>query len=134
MWNGEAALAQDIVADQLTRHLPGGRVQSMSRAELVGRIAQLRASCPNPGLVVGVGPVLPQGMVVGRWALLESRAGHVRGTSGDAGDEPRRQGGSGWIAGGADMLRIVERRVVECWTSCDLTAVAELAREPSCLE
>lgn len=110
LWNGDLKLANQIIGEQFVRNLPQVRGVPAPRGQLVELIAGVRSRCPGTRMIIDAGPLISQGLVVGRWSfVLPEERNRVR-------IAPLTR-----IAGGTDILRIDDGRIVECWTTTDLT-------------
>ena len=115
LWNGDLALADDIIHAEFVLHrspppqLPEGRT---GRDALVAWIEQTRSLFPDLHFTVEVGPVVEGGTVAGHWIAEGTYQGGVPGSTAPAGTRIR--------FGGTDMWRSEDGRVREYWLSDDL--------------
>jgi hypothetical protein len=118
LWNGDLKLANQIIGEQFVRNLPQARGVLAPRERLVELIANVRSRCAGTRLLVDAGPLISQGLVVGRWSLVPQEE-HSRVTT------PVLVR----IAGGTDILRIDNGHIVECWSTTDLAAIDPVSRQ-----
>ncbi|MFI5937642.1 ester cyclase [Actinoplanes sp. NPDC051494] len=115
LWNGDYALADEIVADGFRLHaamVDGGDGSAIdSPKALVGWIAQTRAAMPDLRFTIEVGPLTDGDHVVVRWRAAGTYAGGMPGATAPA--------GTGIDFTGTDILRIADSRFVEYWINSD---------------
>ena len=108
MWNGNLALAQDIIADGFVAHLTADALpppEQIRDARSVALWVELiRGRGVDLSYSVEVGPIADGDLVVGYWRLVGFR---------------RAADGSAllpFVKVGIDILRHRDGRLVECWT------------------
>ena len=115
LWNGNLAVAEEIVAPGFVAHLaPWGNSPGEVRGPegLKQRIDGSMAAFTDRGFATTVGPLVDGDMVAGRWVFRAAYGGGIPGTS-DA-DIGRRV-----EYAGMDILRVEDGKIVEWWLCAD---------------
>lgn len=115
MWNGDLALAEEIVAPDYRLNMypiGGGDLSAYASAPgMAGRIGQLHAAIAPFAFEVQVQPLFGDGMIAGRWLASGIYQGGFPGARAEPGTPVR--------FAGADFLRIENGKVAEYWLSSD---------------
>ena len=108
MWNGNLAIANDIIAEGFVAHLTGDALpleEDVRDAASVARwVASIRRRGSNLSYIVELGPMVDGDFVVAYWRLTGVRQG------------PDGSSQQPFEKVGIDILRYRGNRVVECWT------------------
>jgi hypothetical protein len=108
MWNGNLAIANDIIADGFVAHLTGDAPPPLEDirdpASVARWVAAIRKRGSNLSYTVELGPIVDADLVVAYWHLVGMRQGP------DGGPQQRFE------KVGIDILRFRGDRLVECWT------------------
>ena len=115
LWNGDIALALEIIHPEFTLHrIPPPRIpdQPAGRERLVAWIDQTRSLLPDLRLTAETGPIVEDEMVAGRWVAEGTYRGGVPGSTATPGTSVRFHGNGIWRAEGG-LIR-------EYWLSDDL--------------
>ena len=108
MWNGNLAIANDIIADGFVAHLTGDALpppEEIRDAASVARwVAFIRKRGSNLSYTVELGPIVDADLVVAYWRLAGMRPG------------PDGSSELPFEKVGIDILRYRGSRLVECWT------------------
>jgi hypothetical protein len=108
MWNGNLAIANDIIADGFVAHLTGDAPPPLEDIRDPASVARWVASIRKRGshltYTVELGPIVDADLVVAYWHLVGMRQGPDGGS-----EQPFEKVG-------IDILRFRGDRLVECWT------------------
>jgi hypothetical protein len=108
MWNGNLAIASDIIADGFVAHLTGDAItplEDIRDAASVARwVASIRKRGSSLSYTVELGPIVDADLVVAYWRLVGMRQG------------PDGSSEHPFEKVGIDILRYRGHRLVECWT------------------
>ena len=121
LWNGDYAVADAVVADDVVLHLPKYGMPDpaviRTRSALTGWIAAFRSSYPEHGVIAtDLGPFVVDDHVICRWIF--------QGTwEGGRPESATAAAGTPVTLRGADILRVVDGRIAEYWLSDDLLDV-----------
>lgn len=114
-WNGDLALAEEIIAPDYTLHMSpmgGGDTSAYaSPAGLAAFIGGFHAAIENLTFEVQVEPLFGEGMIAGRWIARGSYKGGFPGAQAEVGTPVK--------FAGADFLRIENGKIAEYWLSAD---------------
>ena len=108
MWNGDLALANEIISDGFVAHLTADAVSPPEEIRdartVAGWVSFIRGRGIDLIYTVEVGPISDGDLVVGYWRL--------------SGMRPTPDGGSPqpFERVGIDILRHQNNRLIECWT------------------
>ncbi|TCP74207.1 SnoaL-like polyketide cyclase [Rhizobium sp. PP-CC-2G-626] len=115
MWNGNLAMANEIIAPDYKLHMSpvGGEDLSIyaDPKGMAGWIGQLHAVIDPFVFQVQVQPLFGDGMIAGRWLASGTYKGGFPGAKAAPGTKVK--------FAGADFLRIENDKVVEYWLSSD---------------
>ncbi len=116
LWNGDLALADQIIATDFLAHaapITGvGESVVRGRAGLLGWIGGIRAAIPDLSFTTVVGPISEDYMLVGRWQADGTYGGGVPGL-------PATAVGRRVSFTGTDILRIAGGQLAEYWANAD---------------
>lgn len=128
MWNGNLALADEIIAPDFVAHFaPIGSSPAEVRGPeaLKGWIGQSLAPFSDFRFETAVGPLVDGGMVAGRWVFRGTYQGGIPGA-------PPTAVGSRVEYAGIDIFRVEGGRIAEYWLSADsLVLLQQLGVIPS---
>ncbi|WP_136619442.1 MULTISPECIES: ester cyclase [Mesorhizobium] len=115
MWNGDLAMADQIIAPDYKLHMSplGGEDLSIYAGPegMAGWIGQLHAAIDPFVFEVQVQPLFGDGMIAGRWLASGTYKGGFPGAKAEPGTAIR--------FAGADFLRVENGKVLEYWLSSD---------------
>jgi hypothetical protein len=115
MWNGDLAMADQIIAPDYKLHMSplGGEDLSIYAGPegMAGWIGQLHAAIDPFVFEVQVQPLFGDGMIAGRWLASGTYKGGFPGAKAEPGTAIRFSG--------ADFLRVENGKVLEYWLSSD---------------
>jgi predicted ester cyclase len=115
MWNGDLAMADQIIAPDYTLHmspLGGGDLSAYAGPQgMAGWIGQLHAAFDPFVFEVQVQPLFGEGMIAGRWLANGIYQGGFPGAKAEPGTAVK--------FAGADFLRIENGKIAEYWLSSD---------------
>lgn len=128
LWNGNLALAEEIVGPGFVAHfapLGSSPAEVRGPAALAGWIAQSLAAFTDPRFEVAVGPLVDGQMLAGRWIFRGTYRGGIPGA-------PAAAVGAKVEYAGADILRVEAGTIVEYWLSADtLVLLQQLGMIPA---
>lgn len=115
MWNGNLALAEEIMAPDYRLHMVpigGGDLSAYAGAAgMAGWIGQLHAAIASFVFDVQVQPLFGNGMIAGRWLASGIYKGGFPGAKAEPGTPIK--------FAGADFLRVENGKIAEYWLSAD---------------
>ncbi|NUR87306.1 MAG: SnoaL-like domain-containing protein [Nonomuraea sp.] len=114
MWNGDLALAHDLVTPDFVGHWPGMDVHGPDG--LIEAVRQGFEPFDNVSVTLDVGPIVDGDLVAARWTF----AGAYRGGLPDAAATP----GTKIAFSGHDILRVSGDRFSEYWVISDAQALS----------
>jgi predicted ester cyclase len=115
LWNGDLALADQIIAPDFVAHfvpLTGGIGNVHGPHDLQQWIRTAQGLLPDLSFMVHVGPIIDGNMVVGRWNAIGTYQGSLPGT-------PASVIGKRVTFTGTDILRVENGQFVEYWANAD---------------
>jgi predicted ester cyclase len=115
LWNGDLALAEEIIHPQFALHrVPTPRIPEGlgGRDGLLAWIRQTRSLFPDLLFAVEVGPIVDGEQVAGRWVAEGTYQGGIPGSTAPAGTRVRFRGN--------DIWRAEDGLIREYWLSDDL--------------
>lgn len=115
MWNGDLAIADQIIASDYVLHMSpigGGDLSSYAGpAGMAGWIGQLHAAIQPFRFEVQVQPIYSENMIAGRWIARGLYQGGFPGA--------KAPPGTAVEFAGADFLRVKGGQITEYWLSAD---------------
>jgi hypothetical protein len=116
LWNGDLAVADEIVAPGFVAHFaPAGNSPAEVRGPegLKGWIGGALAAFEAYGFTTAVGPLAEGDLIAGRWVFRGTYRGGIPGSAPDAVGRPVAYAGM-------DLLRVEDGKIVEYWLSADI--------------
>ena len=115
MWNGEYAIAEEIISADNRVHaamFDGGDGSAVGGVSgMVDLVTQMRSLMSDLVFSVEVGPIVDGDHVVVRWVATGHYGGGLPGAGAPAGTAVTFRG--------TDILRVVDAKVVEYWLNAD---------------
>lgn len=115
LWNGDLAIADQIIAPDFVAHfvpLTGGEGNVHCPEDLKQWIRTAQSLFPDLHFIVEVGPIIDRNMVAGRWKATGTYEGSLPAT-------PESVLGKRVTFTGTDTLRVEDGRFVEYWANAD---------------
>lgn len=109
LWNGDLAVAREVVTDGFVGHWPGRDVHGPD--ELAGAIEATHGMFSEVSVTLDVGPLVDGDLVAARWTFAGTYAGGIPGATARSGLRTTHHG--------ADLLRAEGDRFAEYWVSAD---------------
>ncbi|NRQ31030.1 SnoaL-like domain-containing protein [Nonomuraea sp. NN258] len=109
MWNGDFALAHELVTPDFTGHWPGMDVSGPDG--LTEALRQGHEPFENVTVTLDVGPVVDGDLVAARWTFSGDYLGTIPGAT--------ARKGTRVAFSGHDLLRVSEGRFAEYWVISD---------------
>lgn len=115
LWNGDLALADQIISPDFVAHfvpLSGGVGNVHGPRDLQQWIRTAQGLLPDLSFIIDVGPIIDGNMVAGRWKATGTYQGSLPGT-------PASVIGKQVTFTGTDTLRVENGQIVEYWANAD---------------
>ena len=116
LWNGNLALADEIIAPNFVAHfvpMAGSPGEVRGPEGLKQWIGPLSVAFSNVSFTTDIGPLADEDKVVGRWIFRATYNGGMPGV-------PAESAGKSVEYAGVDILRIENGKIAEYWLSADI--------------